>query len=145
MRVIDLAAASATVLAAAVPHNTHSQAAQHSPGCDTRACDSRIARWLERWRTAHEPMRPGIASWYDDTEPVACTRPSDGYGVASLAVPCGARVRLCSSGCVTATVDDHGPYVSGRIFDLGPKVKAAIRCPDLCGAEGSTFRWALAR
>jgi rare lipoprotein A (peptidoglycan hydrolase) len=134
------------VLAAAAPHNTHTPPAKHVPGCNTRACDSRIGRWLARWRQAHAPpvqMAEGVASWYDDSEPVACTRPEDGYGVASLQVPCGTRVRVCSSGCVTATVDDHGPYVTGRIFDLGPKVKAAIRCPDLCGLEGSTFRWAI--
>jgi hypothetical protein len=38
---------------------------------------------------------------------------------ANLIVPCGARVRFCTSrGCVTATRTDSGPYVTGRSFDL---------------------------
>jgi hypothetical protein len=84
------------------------------------------------------PMHKGLASWYDDREALACKRAS--LGVASLAVPCGRRVRLCRGGCVTATVDDHGPYVTGRIFDLNERVRRAIRCPDLCH-----LRWAVVR
>lgn len=78
-------------------------------------------------------MQSGLASWYG-YEGVACPEdvPSNGLAVASLTVPCGGRVRLCYRGCTTATVDDHGPYVSGRVFDLNPAVKAAIGCPDLC-------------
>jgi hypothetical protein len=80
----------------------------------------------------HLHVRHGLASWYEDSETLACARAADGLGVASLTVPCGRRVRLCYRGCVTATVDDHGPYITGRVFDLGPAVKARIRCPDLC-------------
>ncbi len=86
----------------------------------------------QRWLYRHPPMRHAIASWYDDSEPLACTRAQSGMGIASLIVPCGRRVLLCHHGCVTVTVDDHGPYVAGRTFDLGPAVKARIGCSDLC-------------
>jgi hypothetical protein len=92
-------------------------------------------------------MHPGVASWYSYESGVACPwdAPTDRLAVASLQVPCGTKVRLCSTGCVTAVVDDHGPYVSGRIFDLDPAVKEAIRCSDLCGREGTSFTWGIVK
>jgi rare lipoprotein A (peptidoglycan hydrolase) len=29
-------------------------------------------------------------------------------------------------------MDDRGPYVSGRTFDLNVNLRDAIGCPDLC-------------
>jgi hypothetical protein len=40
-------------------------------------------------------------------------------------------VRICAERCVTATMDDHGPYVPGREFDLDSATKEAIGAPDL--------------
>jgi hypothetical protein len=92
-------------------------------------------------RKLDPPMASAIASWYDEDGPGAC-----GYGAqeglrfASLILTCGTKVWICHSGCVTATMADHGPYVTGRTFDLNANLRAAIGCPDLC-----TVRWRLAQ
>jgi hypothetical protein len=95
------------------------------------------------WRlTASVPMLgPVIASWYYDSGTTGCGFHAR-YGIATLiGVPCGGEVRLCHEGaCVTATRDDSGPYVQGRLFDLDPVVKAALGCPDLCQVTYSELR-----
>jgi hypothetical protein len=54
---------------------------------------------------------------------------------------CGTRVRFRHGrNTVTATMSDHGPYVSGRTFDLNAALKAALACSDLC-----TVRWGYVR
>jgi rare lipoprotein A len=63
--------------------------------------------------------------------------------VAHRTLPCGTRVQICfkrSSGtfCATATVRDRGPYVAGRIFDLGPAVARAVHFSGL-----GWIRWRL--
>lgn len=94
--------------------------------------------WKHRramWEARRTPPMTGpvIASWYSDAGGTGCGFHTT-YGIATLiGVPCGGRVRLCHGGqCVTATRDDSGPYVSGRVFDLNPTVKAALGCGDLC-------------
>jgi hypothetical protein len=88
-------------------------------------------------RELDPPMASAVASWYDEDGPGAC-----GYGAqeglrfASLILTCGTKVWICHTGCVTATMADHGPYVAGRTFDLNANLRAAIGCPDLC-----TVRW----
>ena len=133
------AATAAVAAEAARPHPI----ARHTWGCRTDACDVRVGR---AWWLAHHPGEPVVASWYDDeAEAVACSGRAT-YGVAHLSLPCGTRVRLCNgSRCLTATVDDRGPFVAGRTFDLGTRVHAALRCPDLCGEEGSRFTWSRMR
>lgn len=76
----------------------------------------------------------GIASYYDLTGTTSCGQPDAqvGYSFASLFLPCGTQVEMCAERCVTATMDDHGPYVAGRIFDLNVALKDALGCPDLC-------------
>lgn len=92
-----------------------------------------------RWRHWHT----AIASWYDDEEPTACGIHYR-YGIAHLTLACGTRVRLCFHGCITARVQDRGPYVAGRQFDLNPTTRDAIGCTDLCSLEGGgTLRWAI--
>jgi hypothetical protein len=83
----------------------------------------------------HPPrMQTALASWYDD----AGTTASGAHlplGFASLlfASQWGRRVRFCYRGrCAIGRLDDHGPYVTGRLFDLGPALKATLACPDLC-------------
>jgi rare lipoprotein A (peptidoglycan hydrolase) len=66
------------------------------------------------------PMRPALASWYDDAGQTASGRHYT-YGFASLQFGSewGRRVRFCHARrCVTGRLDDHGPYVTGRLFDL---------------------------
>ncbi len=67
-----------------------------------------------------------VASWYDDAGGTACGFHA-GLGVANKSLPCGTRVRFRYGGrSVTATVDDRGPFVSGRTWDLNQNVAAAL-------------------
>lgn len=68
-----------------------------------------------------------LASWYDDAGSTGCGFHA-GLGVANRTLPCGTRVRLRYGGrSVTATVDDRGPYVGGRDWDLNQNTAAALR------------------
>jgi hypothetical protein len=68
----------------------------------------------------------GVASWYDDGGATACGFHAY-YGVANLTLPCGAQVTFSYHGrTVTATVDDRGPYVGGRRWDLNQHTAAAL-------------------
>jgi rare lipoprotein A len=67
-----------------------------------------------------------LASWYDDGGNTACGYHA-GLGVANRTLPCGTKVRFYYSGrTVTATVDDRGPYVGGRDWDLNQNTAAAL-------------------
>ena len=67
-----------------------------------------------------------IASWYYDAGNTACGFHA-GLGVANRSLPCGTKVRLRYGGhSVTATVDDRGPYVGGRNWDLNQSTAAAL-------------------
>ena len=66
------------------------------------------------------------ASWYYDAGNTACGFHA-GLGVANRSLPCGTKVRLHYGGhTVTATVDDRGPYVGGRDWDLNQGTAAAL-------------------
>jgi rare lipoprotein A len=67
-----------------------------------------------------------VVSWYDDAGQTGC-----GFhavdGVASRTLPCGTQLDFRDAGrTVTATVDDRGPYVGGRSFDLNQNTAAAL-------------------
>ena len=63
-------------------------------------------------------LAPIVASWYEDAGNTACGFHAT-YGVANKTLPCGTKVTLSYGGrTVVATVDDRGPYVYGRTFDL---------------------------
>ena len=63
-------------------------------------------------------LSPTVASWYYDAGNTACGFHAT-YGVANKTLPCGTKVTLSYGGhTVVATVDDRGPYVYGRSFDL---------------------------
>lgn len=58
--------------------------------------------------------------------PKAEVKPSD-LIVANLSLPCGTRVEISFRGyTVTAIVRDRGPYIAGRLFDLGPSVARGV-------------------
>ena len=66
------------------------------------------------------------ASWYSDGGATACGFHAT-YGVANLSLPCGTKVTFIYHGHkVTATVDDRGPYVSGRTWDLNQNTAGAL-------------------
>ena len=70
--------------------------------------------------------RPTVASWYQDGGSTGCGYHA-GLGVANRTLPCGTKVRLRHGGrAVTATVDDRGPYVGGRSYDLNQNTAAAL-------------------
>lgn len=67
-----------------------------------------------------------VASWYDDAGSTACGFHAT-YGVANRTLPCGTHVTLSYEGrTVVATVDDRGPYVWGRDYDLNQNTAAAL-------------------
>jgi rare lipoprotein A len=69
---------------------------------------------------------PVTVSWYEDAGSTACGFHA-AYGVANLSLPCGTKVRMRRGGrTVTAVVDDRGPYVSGREYDLSQTTAAAL-------------------
>ncbi len=72
-------------------------------------------------------FEPTMASWYyDDTGATACGFQAH-YGVANRTLPCGTKVTFRNgSHKVTATVDDRGPFVSGRTWDLGINTRDAL-------------------
>jgi hypothetical protein len=67
-----------------------------------------------------------VASWYNDGGNTACGFHAF-YGVANVSLPCGTKVTFRNgSHEVTATVDDRGPYVGGRTWDLNQNLAAAL-------------------
>ena len=67
------------------------------------------------------------ASWYEDAGNTACGYHAT-YGVANKSLPCGTKVKIRYGGrSVTATVDDRGPYVGGRDWDLSQTTAGALR------------------
>lgn len=67
-----------------------------------------------------------VASWYYDGGTTGCGFHAY-FGVANKALPCGTRVTFRYGGrSVTAVVDDRGPYVGGRTWDLNQNTAAAL-------------------
>jgi hypothetical protein len=70
--------------------------------------------------------RQSVASWYDDSGSTACGFHA-GMGVANRDLPCGTKVTFHYNGrSVTAVVDDRGPFVGGRDWDLNQNVAGAL-------------------
>jgi rare lipoprotein A len=70
---------------------------------------------------------PAIASWYYDAGLATGCGFNARYGVANKTLPCGTKVQFKYGGrTVMATVDDRGPYVYGRTWDLGQSTRAAL-------------------
>lgn len=87
-------------------------------------------RQQQAWaRRRHPPMNVSLASWYEDGGATASGFHA-GYGVAHKTYAFGTRVEICyprdSTHCVTATVDDRGPFIPGREWDLNQTVAGAL-------------------
>jgi rare lipoprotein A (peptidoglycan hydrolase) len=92
----------------------------------------------------HEPpMREAVASFYDygGAATGACG-PLRADGLANRTLPCGTRLVVCAARCRRAVVDDRGPYVWGRDFDLSTSLASAVGFDFVRGVE--TIRWRLA-
>jgi rare lipoprotein A len=75
---------------------------------------------------SQKPLVPTVASWYYDAGDTACGFHAY-YGVANKTLPCGTKVRISYRGhSLMATVDDRGPFVSGRTYDLNQNVSRAL-------------------
>jgi rare lipoprotein A len=71
-------------------------------------------------------FRAAGASWYNDGGNTACGFHA-GDGVANRTLPCGTKVVFRYGGrTVTATVDDRGPFVGGRDWDLNQNTAGAL-------------------
>ena len=78
------------------------------------------------------PDHPALASWFYDAGSTACGFHAT-YGYANKTLACGTRVEFDYHGRrVTGTLEDRGPFVAGRDFDLNPALRGALGCPDLC-------------
>jgi rare lipoprotein A (peptidoglycan hydrolase) len=79
------------------------------------------------WKQRRDPpMVTQLASWYYDGGNTACGWHA-GYGVANKWLRCGTKVLFRYHGrSVTAMVDDRGPYISGRVWDLNQATAGAL-------------------
>jgi hypothetical protein len=69
---------------------------------------------------------PRVASWYNDGGSTGCGFHAR-FGVANKTLPCGTKVTIAYHGrSVVATVDDRGPYVAGRTYDLNQNTASAL-------------------
>lgn len=76
----------------------------------------------------HPGYKRGLASWYtDDGLHTACGFHAK-YGVANRTLPCHTHVTFWHDHHrVKAVVDDRGPYVAGRQWDLDEKTAKALK------------------
>jgi len=76
---------------------------------------------------ATPPMSYAVASWYYDTAGQTACGYHAVYGVASPYLACGTRVMFSYHGrSITAVVDDRGPFVAGRSWDLNQTLAQAL-------------------
>ena len=80
-----------------------------------------------------------VASWYAPGLDHVGTRTASGetftgrdMTAAHKTLPFGTMVTLCHDGCVTVRINDRGPFVKGRDYDLSRAAAAAIGCLSLC-------------
>ena len=90
--------------------------------------------WLASRADAKTHWHRSVASYYDDSGATASGRHHK-YGVANRWLPFGTKLRMCDRGCVTVVVDDRGPYVGGRDFDLNLAAVRAIGFSTAAGVE----------
>jgi rare lipoprotein A len=82
------------------------------------------ASWAHAGRVT--AFRESVASWYADGGGTACGFHAY-FGVAHKSLPCGTKVTFHYGGhAVTAVVDDRGPFVGGREWDLNQNTAGAL-------------------
>jgi hypothetical protein len=86
----------------------------------------RLNTHTSRWVGQLTVFRQSLASWYADGGATACGFHAT-MGVANRSLPCGTKVTFRYGGHqVTAVVDDRGPYVGGREWDLNQNTAGAL-------------------
>lgn len=82
-----------------------------------------------RHRRHRNDWQPAVASVYNDAGPHGCALHAT-YGVANKELACGTHVSFRYHGRqVGAIVDDRGPYVAGRDYDLSETTQEALGFP----------------
>ncbi len=125
-------AATALVALAAAP-------AAHARPLAPAAAPASAQHPLPVARVAARPWRRGVASHYGLGDgligsALACGGRLDQRRpvVAHRTLPCGTHLQICvGARCVIAVVRDRGPFVHGRVLDLGPRVARALRFVDV--------------
>jgi rare lipoprotein A len=133
-----VAAGSIAVTGASAANSTISKTGRPASGGTAITANARSQRKSERRdvrkhrrlrkhaRTRRAASVAAVASWYYDYGNTACGFHAR-YGVANKTLPCGTHVRISYGGrTVDATVDDRGPYVYGRSYDLDQTVSRAL-------------------
>ncbi|WP_160309645.1 septal ring lytic transglycosylase RlpA family protein [Rubrobacter aplysinae] len=74
---------------------------------------------------------PATASWYGPGFAGNLTASGEVFNPSAMTaahktLPFGTQVEVCYSGCTTVTINDRGPYVAGREFDLSAGAAQAI-------------------
>jgi rare lipoprotein A len=80
---------------------------------------------------AHHHDGTALASWYGPGLHGRTTANGERYNqygltVAHKSLPFGTRLRICYQGCVVVRVNDRGPYIGPREFDLSQGAAARI-------------------
>jgi rare lipoprotein A (peptidoglycan hydrolase) len=76
----------------------------------------------------HPGFTRAIASWYRDTGLQTACGFHAKYGVANRHLPCHTHVTFWHDHHkIVATVDDRGPYIAGRKWDLDEKTAKALK------------------
>lgn len=73
-------------------------------------------------------MSSATASWFDDPPgTTAGPHQSNGFAALIYGSAWGLPVRFCfRARCAVGHLEDHGPYVGGRTFDLGSNLRSAL-------------------
>lgn len=100
--------------------------------CQRTAAHERWARdWRRRalaarWGRLHPWRGPVGASWYNDAGTTASGFHAY-FGFANKTLAFGTRVEFLYHGrTAVGVMDDHGPYVGGRVFDLNQNLARAL-------------------
>jgi len=75
--------------------------------------------------------RPASASWYGPGFAGNLTASGEVFDPSAMTaahktLPFGTQLEVCYSGCTTVTINDRGPYIPGREFDLSAGAARAI-------------------
>jgi rare lipoprotein A (peptidoglycan hydrolase) len=82
---------------------------------------------VARHQRLSPPISFAVASWYDDSSGACAMGSCVTYGVANRTLAFGTRVLFTYHGrSVQATVDDRGPFVAGRTWDLDQNTARAL-------------------
>jgi rare lipoprotein A (peptidoglycan hydrolase) len=100
---------------------------------------SSLGRGTQSAAHRHPGFHRGIASWYyDDHSETACGFHAK-FGVAHRTLPCHTKVTFWHNHHrVVAVVDDRGPYIVGRTWDLDEHTAAALH---FSGVAGVWAKW----